>query len=120
MVEIKANEERIRGFFEHCLMLVTALNPVVGYDNAAKIAKTALSWNVSLKDPAEELGILSREDFKMLVKAENILNSSDYNEHLYYLRLNSLVFTDVHCLAIRPTSCILSHNNSFSPVELAM
>lgn len=79
VVGIKANEEKIREYVDKSLMLVTALNPVIGYDNAAKIAKTALKENKTLKAVASELGLLSEEDFDKWVKAENMLNPTVYN-----------------------------------------
>jgi len=54
-------------------MLVTALNPHVGYDNAAKIAKKAHADNSTLEDAAVELGILTSDQFKEFVKPENMV-----------------------------------------------
>lgn len=73
---ILPNLDKIQENLEKCLMLVTALNPFVGYDNAAKIAKFALLHKKSLKQAAEELDLLSPSDFEKLVKAENMLNPS--------------------------------------------
>jgi fumarate hydratase, class II len=53
-----------------CLMLVTALNPVLGYDKAAKIAHTAHLDNSTLKDAAVKLGFLSPEEFDKYVRPE--------------------------------------------------
>ncbi|KAK6037249.1 hypothetical protein COOONC_25247 [Cooperia oncophora] len=55
------------------LMLVTALNPHIGYDNAAKIAKTAHKNGTTLKEEAIKLGILTEEQFGQWVKPENML-----------------------------------------------
>ena len=51
-------------------MLVTALNPVIGYDNAAKIAKKAFQDGTRLVDAAVELGLLTAEEFQQAVKPE--------------------------------------------------
>ncbi len=70
---IKPNLARIEQHLNESLMLVTALNPHVGYDNAAKIAKKAQAENKTLKQAAVELGLLSAEDFDRLVRPENML-----------------------------------------------
>ena len=54
-------------------MLVTALNPHVGYDNAAKIAKKAYSEGTTLKEAAVALGLLDAESFDRFVKPEEML-----------------------------------------------
>ena len=72
-VGIEPIEEKLRYYMENTLMLVTALNPHIGYDNAAKIAKNAHEKGVSLKESAVELGILSAEEFDKLVRPENML-----------------------------------------------
>ncbi|MFQ5955349.1 MAG: class II fumarate hydratase [Kiloniellales bacterium] len=70
---IEANAERIRELVENSLMLVTALNPHIGYDNAAKIAKKAYKDGTSLKQAALDLGLLSAEEFDRWVRAEDML-----------------------------------------------
>ena len=60
-MRIEPNHERIGDLLEQSLMLVTALNPHIGYDNAAKIAKTAHQKGQSLKQAAIELGLLTAE-----------------------------------------------------------
>ena len=60
---IQPNQARIDEHLRNSLMLVTALNPHIGYDNAAKIAKKAHAENSSLKEAAIELGILTAEQF---------------------------------------------------------
>lgn len=60
---IQANEEQIENYLEQCLMLVTALNPVIGYDKAAEIAQKAFIEDLSLKEAAVRLGYLSAEEF---------------------------------------------------------
>ena len=74
---IKPNLERIKKLVGDSLMLVTALNPHVGYDNAAKIAKKALAENKTLKEAAVELGILSAADFDRLIKPEEMVHPGD-------------------------------------------
>jgi len=70
---IEANEERIKDLMEQSLMLVTALNPHIGYDNAAKVAKKAYAENTTLKQAAVELGLLTTEQFDDWVRPENML-----------------------------------------------
>ena len=64
---IEANEKRIKDLMESSLMLVTALNQHIGYDQAAKIAKFAHEKNISLKESASELGIIEKDDYDKLV-----------------------------------------------------
>lgn len=61
LIGITANGDRIKQLLEQSLMLVTALNPYVGYDNAAKIAKNAHKKGTTLKQSATELGFLTKE-----------------------------------------------------------
>jgi fumarate hydratase class II len=67
IVGISANEERINKLRDESLMLVTALNKHIGYDNATKIAKKAHQDNTTLLEAALELGLVSEEEFKELV-----------------------------------------------------
>jgi fumarate hydratase class II len=62
-IGIEPNQARIDEHLRNSLMLVTALNPHIGYDNAAKIAKKAHAENTSLKEAALELGLLTEEQF---------------------------------------------------------
>ncbi len=64
VVGIKANKERIDKLLNESLMLVTALNPHIGYDNAAKIAKKAHADGSTLKEAGEALGLLTAEQFE--------------------------------------------------------
>ena len=64
LVGLEANESNINKLLNESLMLVTALNPHIGYDNAAKIAKTAHAENSTLKETALKLGLLTEEQFK--------------------------------------------------------
>lgn len=70
---IKANEARIHDLLEKSLMLVTALAPAIGYDKAAKIAKTAHKNGTTLREEAIKAGV-SEEDYKRLVRPENMIH----------------------------------------------
>ena len=70
---IETNKPRIEELMAQSLMLVTALNPHIGYDNAAKIAKKAYAENSSLKEAALELGLLTEEEFDDWVRPENMV-----------------------------------------------
>jgi len=72
-VGIQANREQIRQSVNRSLMLVTALNPKIGYDNAAKVAKKAHAENKTLREAAIELGLLTGEEFDKLVRPEQML-----------------------------------------------
>jgi fumarate hydratase class II len=69
---IRADEQRIRELMERSLMLVTALTPKIGYDNAAKIAKTAHARGTTLKEEAVRLGFVSATEFDRLVRPEKM------------------------------------------------
>ena len=69
---IELNRDRIETYLKNSLMLVTALNPHIGYDKAAKIAKHAHQKKISLREAAVELGFLSGEDFDKFVKPEEM------------------------------------------------
>ncbi len=73
VVGITPNKERISKLVGESLMLVTALNPHIGYDNAAKVAKKAHAENKTLKQAALELGVLSAADFDRLIKPEDMV-----------------------------------------------
>ncbi|MDX2073581.1 MAG: class II fumarate hydratase [Alphaproteobacteria bacterium] len=70
---IEANKERITQLMNDSLMLVTALNPHIGYDNAAKIAKKAHKEGTTLKAAGIALGLLTEEQFKEWVRPETML-----------------------------------------------
>src|SRR5882724_6419254 len=72
-VGIEPNRERIQQHLENSLMLVTALNPHIGYDNAAKIAKKAHKEGSTLRQAAEALGLVSAEDFSRFVRPEEMI-----------------------------------------------
>jgi len=70
---IKANRERMDWNLHNSLMLVTALNPYIGYDNGAKTAKKAYRENISLRDACAELGFMSREQFAQVIRPEAMI-----------------------------------------------
>jgi fumarate hydratase class II len=74
---IEPNHSRIKDLVEQRLMLVTALNTHIGYENAAKIAKTAHKENKTLREAALELGLLSNEQFDEWVKPEKMVGNPD-------------------------------------------
>ncbi|AQX04499.1 fumarate hydratase, class II [Elizabethkingia meningoseptica] len=74
-VGIEANEPRIKELVDKSLMLVTALNTHIGYENAAKIAKTAHKNGTTLKEEAVNLGLLTAEQFDEWVKPEDMVGS---------------------------------------------
>ena len=69
---IELNRDQIDHYLKNSLMLVTALNPHIGYDKAAKIAKHAHQKKISLREAAVELGFLTGEDFDKFVKPEEM------------------------------------------------
>ena len=72
-VGIRANEETMRRNLHGSLMLVTALNPVIGYENAAKTVKLAFRENISLKEACVKLGFLTPERFDEVFHPENMV-----------------------------------------------
>ena len=70
---ITANTDKISKSLQDSLMLVTALNPHIGYDKAARIAKTAHKNGTTLKQEAVELGYLTEQQFDLWVRPENML-----------------------------------------------
>ena len=70
---ITVNRDRVDTLLHESLMLVTALNPHIGYDAAAKIAKTAHKNGTTLKEEAIKLGFLNEEQFKEWVRPEDML-----------------------------------------------
>jgi fumarate hydratase, class II len=73
VVGIEPNRAQIQQFLENSLMLVTALNPHIGYDNAAQVAYKAYKENTTLKQACMTLGLLSGDDFERLVRPEDML-----------------------------------------------
>jgi len=73
---IEPNEQRIHENLYNSLMLVTALNPHIGYDKAAKVAKKAYTENLSLREAIVELGYMGAEEFDKLVQPEKMIRPS--------------------------------------------
>ena len=73
VVGIKANEINIKRNLENSLMLVTALNPHIGYDNAAKVAKKAHKENKTLREVAIELNLMTGQKFDEVVRPEKMI-----------------------------------------------
>ncbi|MDP8228175.1 MAG: class II fumarate hydratase [Candidatus Electryoneaceae bacterium] len=73
VVGIEPNLDRIKHFLNDSLMLVTALNPHIGYDNSAKVAKKAHAENTTLKEAVVALGLLTAEEFDEKVRPENMI-----------------------------------------------
>lgn len=73
IIGIQANKPRIEKLMSESLMLVTALNEHIGYDNAAKIAKTAHEKGITLQEAAELLELVTKEQFTEWVRPENMI-----------------------------------------------
>ena len=76
IIGLEANQTKISEHLERSLMLITALNPVIGYDKSAKIAKKALDDNMTLREACLALGYLSAEAFDRHVDPRKMLGSS--------------------------------------------
>jgi len=76
-VGIEPIEENIGRFLKNSLMLVTALNPHIGYENAAKIAKNAHEKGLTLKESAIESGLLTEDQFDEWIKPEDMIQSKN-------------------------------------------
>ena len=74
VVGIVPNREQITRHLNNSLMLVTALNQVIGYDAAAKVAKTAFEKNLTLKEAALQLGLITAEKFDEVVRPEKMIS----------------------------------------------
>jgi fumarate hydratase class II len=73
LVGIVANQQRITELLNNSLMLVTALNPYIGYDNSAKIAKKAHKEGLTLKESAIALGLINEEQFDEWVDPKKMI-----------------------------------------------
>ena len=73
VVGIKANKEKMKDNLYNSLMLVTALNPYIGYENSAKVAKLAYAENITLKEACVKLGFLSSERFDEVFRPEEMI-----------------------------------------------
>ncbi len=67
VIGIKADKKKIKDLLDNSLMLVTALTPKIGYDNAARIAKSALKNNTTLKSEALKSGLITKKDYENIV-----------------------------------------------------
>ena len=76
---IEPNLERINHNLYNSLMLITALNPHIGYDKASEVAKKAYKENTTLRDAIEKLGYMSGEEFDNLVKPEDMISPREKN-----------------------------------------
>ena len=72
--DIKANKKKIKEHLDNSLMLVTALAPKIGYDNAAKIAKKALKNNTKLKNEAIKSGLVTEKEYDLIVNPIKMIN----------------------------------------------
>ena len=70
---LKADKQKIKKFLDNSLMLVTALSPKVGYDNAAKIAKNAHKNGTTLREEAIKSGLISEKEYDKIVKPEKMI-----------------------------------------------
>ena len=79
---LQPNKARIADLLDKSLMLVTCLNPIIGYDKASKTAKNAHKKGITLKESAMELGVISEEDFDKHVRPELMINPKEYKGKL--------------------------------------
>ena len=70
---LKADQEKIKNYLDDSLMLVTALAPRIGYDNAAKIAKKALKNKTTLKIEALKSGLINEKDYDKIVVPKKMI-----------------------------------------------
>ncbi len=70
---MEANADKMKENLDRSLMLATALNPHIGYENAAKVVKTAYKENITLKQAAEKLGLMDGEEFDRLIRPETMV-----------------------------------------------
>jgi fumarate hydratase class II len=74
---ITPNKEVIDRNLKNSLILVTALNPYIGYDNSAKVAKTAYKEGITLKEAAVKLGLLKPEEFDKYLRVEDMVHPKE-------------------------------------------
>tara|TARA_B100001167_G_scaffold171309_1_gene122439 strand:- start:230 stop:496 length:267 start_codon:yes stop_codon:yes gene_type:complete len=70
---LKADKKRIEKLLDNSLMLVTALTPKIGYDNAAKIAKAAHNNGTTLKEEAIKSGLISKKEYNKIVDPKKMI-----------------------------------------------
>ena len=73
MSGLKADKNRIKNLVDNSLMLVTALSPKIGYDNAAKIAKNALKNKTTLKIEAMKSGLINEREYDKIVDPKKMI-----------------------------------------------
>ena len=71
---LKANKKKIKSLLENSLMLVTALSPKLGYDNAAKIAKRAHKNGTTLKEESLKSGLITEKDYNKIVDPKKMIS----------------------------------------------
>ena len=76
-VGIEPVQENIDRFLNNSLMLVTALNPHIGYENAAKIAKNAHAKGITLRESALNSGLLTEEQYDKWIRPEDMIHSKE-------------------------------------------
>ena len=79
LIGIKANKDIIKKNLENSLMLVTALNPHIGYDQSAKVAKLAYKKNISLKEAARELKLDKKLNLDKILDPKNMIKKKYSN-----------------------------------------
>ena len=78
MIEgLKVNRKKIKEDLNKSLMLVTALTPSIGYENAAKIAQLAHTKNISLREASKQLGYINSDDFDNLVNPKKMISPTN-------------------------------------------
>ena len=88
---LKADKDIIKSYLNNSLMLVTALAPKIGYDNAAKIAKSALKNKTTLKTEALKTGLINEKDYDKIVNPKNDLSCVAWkNEFIKFFNLTLL------------------------------
>ena len=74
--DLKADQKRIKKFLDNSLMLVTALSPKLGYDNATKIAKKAHKNGTTLKEEAIKSGLINKKEYEKIVDPKKMIKPS--------------------------------------------
>ena len=71
---LKADKKKIKQFLDNSLMLVTALSPIIGYDNAAKIAKRAYKNGTTLKEESIKSGLINEKEYNKIVDVKKMIS----------------------------------------------
>jgi len=72
--DLKADKKKIKQFLDNSLMLVTALSPIIGYDNAAKIAKRAYKNGTTLKEESIKSGLINEKEYNKIVDVKKMIS----------------------------------------------